>query len=222
MSRPALRLAPASLCPERQALADAIAEAGPLRAAADEARARAEAARGVLAAARDAVPAAERAAEEAKARLIDNPAEPRADLRAKRQAVTDAADDLAIAREVSARADAAEEDAKRSARYAAEKVEAAASVVLAGAFPVVMEAAERAARAAAALAFAAQWVGGNGNAFDGEAFRLKVRADALNPRFAFGSDGNAALAAQHQAQAPWLAARAALLTDPAAPLPVVP
>lgn len=221
MSCPALKPVPVALSPERQALADAIAAAGPRRAALDEARARAEAARGALAQAVVAGPAAERAAEEAKAYLIENPHGERATLRAARQAVADAADDLAIAREVSTRTDAAEVEAERSARYAAERVEAAASAVVAASFVGVVEAAERAARGAAGLAFAAIEVARNGDHWNGQRNEMMSRAEILNPHFAFGQDGNAAVAARSAAVAPWAAARAAMLTDPSAPLPAL-
>lgn len=222
MSRLNLKLAPAALSVERVALAEAIAEAAPKRAAADKARAAAEAARGSLALACDAVPAAERAAEAAKTYLVENPHAPRVDLRAARQAAADAVDDLAIAREVSARADAAEVDAARSARYAAETVASAIDAVLAAAFPTAIEAAERAARHAAGLAYVAIELGSAGNLFNGERNAMMSRAQALNPHIAFGRDGSAADAARAAAAAPWHAARAALVIDPAAPLPEVP
>lgn len=222
MTRPALKLAVPPLSPERQALADAIAEAGPLRMAADKARVAAEAARGALAKAREAGPVVERAAEEARARLVADPTADRCELRRLRAAVTDAADDLSIARDVAERAEAELTNAERAARYAQERIEAAAGAVLIDAYPALIEAAERAARDAAHLAFAAQWVASNGNPFDGEATRLKLRAEVLNPHIAFGRDGNAAEAARHAAIAPWHASRAALLDDPAASLPEVP
>ena len=221
MSRPALRLAPAPLSAERQALADAIAEAAPLRAAADTARARAEAARGALASALAAVPAAEREAEAAKLRLLENPHAPRAELRAKRQAAADAVDDLAIAREISQRADAAEVEAERSARYGAERVEAAADAVLAGRFADALAAAEAAGREFARLTFAAGEIASHGDHPSGDRFRMETDVATLNAHFVFRSDGNAAMAARHAAAAPWKAARAALLSDAAAPLPGV-
>ena len=221
MGRPALKLSAEPLSPERQALAEAIAVAQPRRATLDEARARAEAARGALALAVAAGPAAERAAEEAKAHLIENPHAERASLRAARQAVADAADDVAIAREVSVRADALEVQAEKDVRYGDEGVQRAASAVLVSAYVATVEAAERAAREAARLAFAAIAIAGHGDHWNGEQRTMKLRAEILNPHFAFGHDGNAAAEARAAAVAPWSAAHAALMLDPSAALPEI-
>lgn len=220
--RAALRAVPAVLSPERQVLAAAIAEAAPLRAAADQARTKAEAARGALASAHAAVPAAEREVEAAKAHLIENPGGDKIALRRCRAAVADAADDLAIAREISARADAAEVEAERSARYAAEAVTTAVHAVIIGVFPAALEAAERAGREFARLAYAAREIAGSGNAWNGEREAMLSRVDTLNPDFALRRHEDAIEVVQRAAAAPWIAARAALLSDPSASLPEVP
>ena len=216
--RPALKVVSAQ-DPARAALAVAIANAAPVQAEVEEALALAQSGRNALEEAIGAVPAAERAVAEAKARLIDNPAGDRSELRRLRQAVTDATDDLEIAREVAARTDLRFKDAERSAHYATERVEAAANRVIVANYASALEAADRAGREFARLAFIAGIIAASGDPLNGERTQLVGRVDMLNPHFVYRGDGSATTAARQAAQAPWLAARAALLTDADAPLP---
>jgi len=222
MMKSAFKLAVPPPSPERQALADAIAESAPVRAEVDKARTRAEKARGELARAADAVPASTAAVEAAKARLIDDPAADRAELRALRQAETDAIDDLDIAREIVAKAETTIIEAERAARYATEKLTAAADAVISSAFATVLDVAQRAGRDAAASAWVAEIVAESGDPFNGMP-NSRDAAAVLNSHIRYGgSDGSAMADARQAAQAPWRAARAALLSDPDAALPKVP
>ena len=217
----ALKLVVPSRSPERETLADAIAEAAPAVAAVDKARVAAEAARGQLASAVGAIPAAERAVAEAKARLVEDPSAERAELRALRQAETDARDDLEIAREIAGRAEAALTEAERSASYARDKVESAADAVMVACFAPALEAAERAGREFAHLAFAADAIARFADHWTGEQTQLRGLVGTMNAQFVYRNDGAALEAAQEGASAPWRAAHAALLGDPDAPLPRV-
>ncbi len=220
MSRPdKLRIVPPARSPEREALADAIAEAAPAVAAVDKARAAAEAARGQLASAVGAVPAAERAVADAKTRLVEDPSAERAELRALRQAETDARDDVEIARELAGRAEAALAEAERATRYAADRVESAVDGVVVASFAPAIEAAECVGRQFGRLAFTAAIIAQAGNHWSGERTLLTGRVETLNAHFAFRGDTAAVAAARQEAQAPWHAARAALFRDADAPLP---
>jgi hypothetical protein len=216
-----LRIVPPVRSAERETLADAIAEAAPVVAAVDKARVAAEAARGQLALAVGAVPSAERAVAAVKARMVEDPSAERAELRALRQAETDARDDVEIAREIAARAESALNEAERSARYAADKVASAAGAVVVACFAPALEAAERAGREFAHLAFAADAIAGFADHWTGEQTQLRGLVGTLNPQFVFRSDAAALEAAQAGASAPWRAAHAALLSDANAPLPRV-
>jgi len=216
-----LRIVTPARSAERATLADAIAEAAPAVAAADKARAAAEAARGQLASAVGAVPAAERAVAEAKTRMVEDPSAERAELRALRQAETDARDDVEIAREIAGRAEAALTEAERSARYAADRVESAADGVVVASFAPALDAAECVGRQFGRLAFVAAIIAQSGDHWSGERTLLTGRAETLNAHFAFRGDTDAVAAARQEAQAPWHAARAALLADADAPLPRV-
>ncbi len=217
-----LRIVPPVRSPEREALAVAIAEAAPAVAAVDKARAAAEGARGQLALAVGAVPAAERAVADAKTRLVEDPHASRAELRALRQAETDARDDIEIAREIAGRAEAALTEAERSARYARDKAASAAGAVMVACFAPALEAAERAGREFARLAFAADAIARFADHWTGEQTQLRGLVGTMNAQFVYRSDGAALEAAQEGASAPWRAAHAALLGDPDAPLPKVP
>ncbi len=217
-----LHLVPAARSPEREALSRAIAEAAPAVAEVDKARAAAEAARGHLASAVGAVPAAERAVADAKTRLVEDPSTSRAELRALRQAETDARDDVEIARELAGRAEAALTEAERSARYAADKVESAAGAVMVACFAPALEAAERAGREFAHLAFAADAIARFADHWTGEQTQLRGLVGTMNAQFVYRNDAAALEAAQEGASAPWRAAHAALLADANAPLPKVP
>ncbi len=217
----ALKLVTPARSAERQNLADAIAEAAPVIAAADKARVAAEAARGQLASAVGAVPAAERAVAEAKTRLVEDPSAERAALRALRQAETDARDDAEIARELAGRAEAALTEAERSARYAHDKVAFAAGAVMVACFAPALEAAERAGREFACLAFAADAIARFADHWTGEQTQLRGLVGTMNAQFVYRSDGAALEAAQEGSSAPWRAAHAALLGDADAALPEV-
>ena len=222
MSKPdKLRIVPPARSAEREALADAIAEAAPAVAAVDKARAAAEAARGQVASAVGAVPAAERSVAEAKTHIIDNPHASRAELRALRQAETDARDDFEIAREVASSAEAVLAEAELAARYAADKVESAVDGVVVASFAPALDAAECAGRQFGRLAFVAAIVAQAGDHWSGERTLLTGRVETLNAHFAFRGDTDAIAAARQEAQAPWEAARAALLTNANAALPEV-
>ena len=216
-----LRIVPPVRSPEREALAVAIAEAAPAVAAVDKARAAAEGARGQLALAVGAVPAAERAVADAKTRLVEDPHASRAELRALRQAETDARDDIEIAREIAGRAEAALTEAERSARYAADRVESAVDGVVVASFAPALDAAECVGRQFGRLAFVAAIIAQAGDHWSGERTLLTGRVETLNAHFAFRGDTDAVAAARQEAQAPWHAARAALLADADAPLPRV-
>lgn len=216
-----LRIVPPVRSPEREALAVAIAEAAPAVAAVDKARAAAEGARGQLALAVGAVPAAERAVADAKTRLVEDPHASRAELRALRQAETDARDDIEIAREIAGRAEAALTEAERSARYAADRVESAVDGVVVASFAPALDAAECVGRQFGRLAFTAAFIAQSGDHWSGERTLLTGRVETLNAHFAFRGDTDAVAAARQEAQAPWHAARAALLADADAPLPGV-
>lgn len=218
----ALKLVTPARSAEREALAVAIAEAAPAVAAVDKARAAAEGARGQLALAVGAVPAAERAVADAKTRLVEDPHASRAELRALRQAETDARDDIEIAREIAGRAEAALTEAERSARYARDKAASAAGAVMVACFAPALEAAERAGREFARLAFAADAIARFADHWTGEQTQLRGLVGTMNAQFVYRSDGAALEAAQEGASAPWRAAHAALLGDPDAPLPKVP
>ncbi len=94
--------------------------------------------------------------------------------------------------------------------------------VIIGVFPAALEAAERAGREFARLAYAAREIAGSGNAWNGEREAMLSRVDTLNPDFALRRHEDAIEVVQRAAAAPWIAARAALLSDPSAPLPEVP
>lgn len=223
MSKPdKLRIVAPARSAEREALGRAIAEAAPVVAAVDKARAAAEGARGQLASAVGAVPAAERAVAEAKARLVEDPSAERAELRALRQAETDARDDVEIAREIAGRAETALTEAERSARYARDRVASAAGAVMVACFAPALEAAERAGREFAHLAFAADAIASFADHWSGEQTQLRGLVGTMNAQFVYRSDGAALEAAQEGASAPWRAAHAALLADANAPLPKVP
>jgi len=218
----ALKLVTPTRSAEREALADAIAEAAPAVAAVDKARVAAEAARGQLASAVGAVPTAERAVADAKTRMVEDPHASRAELRALRQAETDARDDVEIAREIAGRAEAALTEAERSARYAHDKVASAAGAVVVACFAPALEAAERAGREFAHLAFAADAIARFADHWTGEQTQLRGLVGTMNAQFVYRNDGAALEAAQEGASAPWRAAHAALLADANAPLPKVP
>jgi len=216
-----LRIVPPARSPEREALGRAIAEAAPAVAAVDKARAAAEAARGQLASAVGAVPAAERAVAEAKAHIVDNPHATRAELRALRLAETDARNDFEIAREVASSAEAVLAEAERAARYAADRVESAVDGVVVASFAPALDAAECVGRQFGRLAFMAAFIAQSGDHWSGERTLLTGRVETLNAHFSFRGDTDAVAAARQEAQAPWHAARAALLADADAPLPRV-
>ena len=216
-----LRIVPPARTAERETLGRAIDEAAPAVAAVDKARVAAEAARGQLASAVGAVPAAERAVAEAKAHIVDNPHASRAELRALRLAETDARDDFEIAREVASSAEAVLAEAERSARYAADRVESAVDGVVVASFAPALDAAECVGRQFGRLAFVAAIIAQAGDHWSGERTLLTGRVETLNAHFAFRGDKDAVAAARQEAQAPWHAARAALLADADAPLPRV-
>jgi len=222
MSKPdKLRIVTPVRSAERAALGRAIAEAAPVVAAVDKARAAAEGARGQLASAVGAVPAAERAVADAKAHIVDNPHASRAELRVLRLAEAEARDDLEIAREVASSAETVLTEAERSARYAADRVGSAAAVVVVACFAPALEAAERAGREFAHLAFAADAIARFADHWSGEQTQLRGLVGTMNAHFVYRNDGAALEAAQAGASAPWRAAHAALLGDPDAPLPDV-
>ncbi len=217
--RPALNVV-STQDPERQALAAAIANAAPAKAEVEEARATAQAGRNALEEAIGAVPAAERAVA-GKARLIENPAGDRSELRRSRQTVADAVDDLEIAKEVARRTELAAVDAERSIRYVTNAVKRAADTVIVSGFNAALEAAETAGRGFARLTFAAAAIAEAGDAYNGERTRLVGSVAALNAHLAFRGDAGAAEAVRQAAQGPWNAAREALLVDAEALLPEV-
>ncbi len=222
MSRPdKLRIVPPARSAERETLGRAIAEAAPVVAAVDKARVAAEAARGQLASAVGAVPAAERAVAEAKMRLVEDPSADRAELRRLRQAETDARDDVEIARGIAGRAEAALTEAERSARYAHDKVASAAGAVMVACFAPALEAAERAGREFAHLAFAADAIARFADHWTGEQTQLRGLVGTMNAHFVYRNNGAALEAAQEGASAPWRAAHAALLADANAALPEI-
>ena len=218
--KPALKVV-ATTTPERANLAAAIAEAAPAVAEVDKARSKAEAARGAFASALGAVPAAERAVAEAKAHLIEDPSSDRSSLRSLRQAETDARDDLEIAREVVARAEAVLVEVERAAKFAMKRIEAAADAVIVANFAPALDAAERAGREFGRLAFAARIIASAGNNWNGERTQLMATVDSLNAHFAFRGDPAAIASARHSGQVPWQIARDALLTNADAVLPEI-
>ena len=207
--------------PERETLAAAIAQAAPSRDAADKARRAAETARGALALALGAVPAAERAVEVARAHAVENPDASRAELRAARQALVDAGDDLAIASDVVAGAEATLTTAERAAKYAEEAVSTAVDNVLLTQADALEADVDRCMIAFARACYRARRLANLCQPWDPARLDFRNSHAGHNVRFVRDMSDPHGIAVRESAamDAAFERARAALLTDPAAPLP---
>ena len=214
---------------ERATLADAIAAHTEARIAADKARSAAERARGSLAAAKAKHGTAEGLFTEARERAIgaatSQDGTPPPELKDLRRADADAADDVEIAAEALTRAEATLVDPERGERYAREAVNAAVDAVLAGEIDRVEAAVDEAHRAWMCIILVAQRLAAAVSPFTASQTERNFRNRYLGHGLTWPGPMNEAHEAIVDAKArvhePWEAARAALFSDPDAPLPRV-
>lgn len=219
----ALKLVAPSRSPERQALADAIADAAEIQQLAATARAAVERARGRMVAAQSVLSLAEGHLADARERAIgaataEDGVQPEG-LKEARRAVMEATDDLDIATTATKRAEDAATAMEEAERIAVDKIAAAAKAVLAEGFDETYAAAKALAERMARLAWIAEAMGFACDDNDGTSHRRYSKAQTLNPQMVVWNDD--AQRVRDGAKAEVAAARAALLSNPDAPLPEV-
>ncbi len=231
MSKPEkLRIVPSARSPEREALAAAIQAHADVTKTADAARAKAERARGSLVAAQLRHGTADRHLAAAREVAIGDITVPDAtgrtlDLRELRRAEADAREDVEVAREALARAEASLEDPERDERRAREALDAAADAVIAGERERAQAAVDEAHKALTRARIVAARIADAVLPFTDSPAERYFRNGHVSPVLtwpgAVSGSWNAIEAAKKSVLAPWNAASAALRADPDAPLPEV-